>query len=76
MVKSLIHLTLIISLIYLWVSNPIPFVSSEDIFYNFNSQSQKIISIRGGTFNKKKPKNFDANFHRILQKGFPDWERE
>ena len=24
---------------------------------------------------KKKPKNFDANFHRILQKSFPDWER-
>lgn len=24
---------------------------------------------------KKKPKNFDVNFHRIIQKGFPDWER-
>jgi hypothetical protein len=80
MLKSLIRLTLIICLIYLWVSNPIPFVLSEDIVYNFNSQSQKIISIRGGGFSNKgnrsrKPKNFDANFHRILQKGFPDWER-
>ena len=75
MLKSLIRLTIIICLIYLWVLNPIPFVSSEDIFYNSNSQSQKIISIRAGAFNKKgnrstKPKNFDANFHRILQ-----WER-
>lgn len=72
--RSLIHLILISFLIYLWVSNPVPFVSFEDI--NFNSQSQKIISVRGGAFKfKKKPKNFDANFHRILQKGFPDWER-
>ena len=80
MLKSLIRLTIIFLLIYLWVLNPIPFVSSEDIFYNSNSQSQKIISIRAGAFNKKgnrstKPKNFDANFHRILQKGFPDSER-
>jgi hypothetical protein len=80
MLKSLIRLTIIICLIYLWVLNPIPFISSEDIFYNSNSQSQKIRSIRGGAFNKKgnrstKPKNFDANFHHILQKGFPDWER-
>jgi hypothetical protein len=37
MIKSLILLTLIISLIYLWVLNPISFVLSEDI--NFNSQS-------------------------------------
>ena len=74
MIKSLIHLILISFLIYLWVSNPVPFVSFEDI--NFNSQSQKIISVRGGAFKfKKKPKNFDANFHRILRKGFPDWER-
>ena len=76
MLKSVIRLILISFLIYLWVSNPFPFVSFEDI--NFNSQSQKIISIRGGrggSLNKKKPKNFDANFHRILQKGFPDWER-
>lgn len=73
MIRSLIHLILISFLIYLWVSNPVPFVSFEDI--NFNSQSQKIISIRGVSLNKKKPKNFDANFHRILQKGFPDWER-
>jgi hypothetical protein len=74
MIRSLIHLILISFLIYLWVSNPVPFVSFEDI--NFDSQSQKIISVRGGAynFNKKKPKNFDANFHRILQKGFPDWE--
>lgn len=27
--------------------------------------------LRGGS---AKPKNFDKNFHRILQKGFPDWE--
>lgn len=75
MIKSLIHLILISFLIYLWVSNPVPFVSFEDI--NFDSQSQKIISVRGGAsnLNKKKPKNFDANFHRILQKGFPDWEK-
>lgn len=74
MIRSLIHLILISFLIYLRVSNPVPFVSFEDI--NFNSQSQKIMSIRGGAFKfKKKPKNFDANFHRILQKGFPDWER-
>jgi hypothetical protein len=24
---------------------------------------------------KKKPKNFDANFYPILQKGFADWQR-
>ena len=55
MIRSLIHLILISFLIYLWVSNPVPFVSFEDI--NFDSQSQKIISVRGGAynFNKKKP---------------------
>lgn len=70
MIRSLIHLILISFLIYLYTY---PFVSFEDI--NFDSQSQKIISVRGGAFNfnKKKPKNFDANFHRILQKGFPDF---
>lgn len=75
MIRSLTYLILISFLIYLCVSNPVPFVSFEDI--NFDSQSQKIISVRGGAsnFNKKKPKNFDANFHRILQKGFPDWQR-
>jgi hypothetical protein len=45
MIRSLIHLILISFLIYLWVSNPFPFVSFEDI--NFDSQSQKIISLRG-----------------------------
>jgi len=75
MLKSVIRLILISFLIYLWVSNPFPFVSFEDI--NFNSQSQKIVTIRGGAkgYRSRKPKNFDANFHHILQKGFPDWER-
>jgi len=75
MLKSVIRLIFISFLIYLWVSNPFPFVSFEDI--NFNSQSQKIVTIRGGAkgYRSRKPKNFDANFHRILQKGFPDWER-
>ena len=67
MLESVIRLILISFLIYLWVSNPFPFVSFEDI--NLNSQSQ--LSAEGS----RKPKNFDANFHRILQKGFPDWER-
>lgn len=74
---SLTHLILISFLIYLWVSNPVPLVSFEDI--NFDSHSKKIISVRGGASNfnkKKKPKNFNANFHRILQKGFPDWQRQ
>jgi hypothetical protein len=52
MIRSLIHLILISFLIYLWVSNPVPFVSFEDI--NFDSQSQKIISVRGGAFNFNK----------------------
>lgn len=57
MIKSLLRLTLIISLIHLWVLNPVPFVSFEDI--NFNSQSQKIISVRGGAIQfKKKTKKF------------------
>jgi hypothetical protein len=45
MIRSLIHLILISFLIYLWVSNPVPFVSFKDI--NLDSQSQKIISVRG-----------------------------
>jgi hypothetical protein len=52
MIRSLIHLILISFLIYLWVSNPVPFVSFEDI--NFDSQSQKIISVGGGAFNFNK----------------------
>ena len=57
MIKSLIHLILISFLIYLWVSNPVPFVSFEDM--NFDSQSQKIISVRGEhTISIKKTKKF------------------
>jgi hypothetical protein len=43
----------------------------------FNSEENLIFvvdSLRGGG-NQKYPNNFDKNFHRILQKGFPDSER-
>ena len=43
----------------------------------FNSNENSIIfvnSIRAGG-NRKYPKNFDKNFHRILRKGFPDSKR-
>jgi hypothetical protein len=64
MIKSFIPLILISFLIYLWVSNTVPFVSFEDI--NFNSYSQRIVTIRGGAkkYRSRKPKNFDANLHR------------
>jgi len=56
MLKSLIRLIIIICLIYLWVLNPIPFVSFEDTIQNQNqsiSQSQQIMSIRSGAFDKE-----------------------
>ena len=43
----------------------------------FNSNENSIIlvnSLRGGE-NRKYPKNFDKNFHRILRKGFPDSQK-
>ena len=43
----------------------------------FNSEENLISvveSLRGGG-NQKYPSNFDKNFHRILQKGFPDSKR-
>jgi hypothetical protein len=42
----------------------------------FNSNDNSIIlvnSLRGG--GRKYPRNFDKNFHRILKKGFPDFQR-
>lgn len=39
---------------------------------NYLKDSTAILQVsRGGSI---KPKNFDKNFHRILQNGFPDWE--
>ena len=43
----------------------------------FNSNESLITlvnSLRGGG-NRKYPRNFDKNFHRILRKGFPDSKR-
>ena len=43
----------------------------------FNSHENSITlvnSLRGGG-NRKYPRNFDKNFHRILRKGFPDSKR-
>ena len=74
MVKSLIRLTIIICLIYLWVCNPIPFVSFEDTLQNQNqsiSQSQQIMSIRSGAFDKEdNPSKIPKS---MLEKYFPDW---
>ena len=43
--------------------------------FNSNENSITLVnSLRGGG-NRKYPKNFDKNFHRILRKGFPDSER-
>lgn len=44
---------------------------------DFNSNENLITlvnSLRGGG-NRKYPRNFDKNFHRILRKGFPDSKR-
>ena len=56
MLKSLIRLIIIICLIYVWVLNPIPFVLFEDTLQNQNqsiSQSQQIMSVRSGAFDKE-----------------------
>ena len=43
--------------------------------FNSNENSITLVnSLRGGG-NRKYPKNFDKNFHRILRKGFPDSKR-
>ena len=43
--------------------------------FNSNENSITLVnSLRGGG-NRKYPRNFDKNFHRILRKGFPDSKR-
>jgi hypothetical protein len=43
--------------------------------FNSNDNSITLVnSLRGGG-NRKYPRNFDKNFHRILRKGFPDSKR-
>ena len=43
--------------------------------FNSNESSITLVnSLRGGG-NRKYPRNFDKNFHRILRKGFPDSKR-
>lgn len=43
--------------------------------FNSNDNSITLVnSLRGGG-NRKYPKNFDKNFHRVLRKGFPDIKR-
>ena len=73
MLKSLIRLLIIICLIYVWVLNPIPFVSLEDTLQNQNqsiSQSRQIISIRSGAFDKEdNPSKIPKS---MLEKYFPD----
>ena len=73
MLKSLIRLIIIICLIYVWVLNPIPFVLFEDTLQNQTqsiSQSQQIISIRSGAFDKKdNPSKIPKS---ILEKYFPN----
>ena len=66
MLKSLIRLTIIICLIYLWVLNPIPFVLFEDTLQNQNqsiSQSQQIMFIRSGAFDKE-----DNPYKKLFQR--------
>ena len=47
--------------------------SNSEFNSNYNSITL-VNSLRGGG-NRKYPKNFDKNFHRILRKGFPDYKR-
>ena len=58
----------------MWVLNPIPFVLLEDTLQNQNqsiSQSQQIMSIRSGAFDKEdNPSKIPKS---ILEKYFPDW---
>ena len=72
MVKSLIRLINIICLIYLWVLNSISFVLLEDTLQNQTiSQSQQIMSIRSGAFDKEdNPSKIPKS---MLEKYFPDW---
>jgi len=44
--------------------------SNSEFNLNYNSITL-VNSLRGGG-NRKYPRNFDKNFHRILRKGFPD----
>lgn len=56
----------------LWVLNPIPFVSFEDIGNNQSiSQLQQIMTIRSGAFDKEdNPSKIPKS---MLEKYFPDW---
>ena len=40
----------------------------------FHNSITLVTSLRGGG-NRKYPRNFDKNFHKILRKGFPDSKR-
>jgi hypothetical protein len=73
--KSLIRLTIIFFFIILWVLNPIPFVSFEDIVNNQSiSQSQEITYVRGGAFDPLQKKDNRSKIPKIiLEKYFPDW---
>lgn len=49
--------------------------NNSNFEFNLNDNSITIgNSLRGGG-NRKYPRNFDKNFHRILKKGFPDSEK-
>jgi hypothetical protein len=74
--KSLIRLTIIFFFIILWVLNPIPFVSFEDIVNPHSiSQSQEITYVRGGAFDPLQKKNNSSKIPKIiLEKYFPDWD--
>ena len=42
---------------------------------SLRAQSIEAIEVLRGGKGSKYPDNFDKNFHRILRKGFPDFER-
>jgi hypothetical protein len=43
--------------------------------FNLDDNSISVVNSLGRGGNQKYPSNFDKNFHRILQKGFPDSKR-
>ena len=45
---------------------------SRDVPLDSNERSSTVYALIRGGGSKKYPKKFDANFHRILRKGFPD----